>query len=314
MKEIIIKENDSNQTLIKFMNKYLSKAPNSLIYKWIRKKKIKVNKKKAEPSLTLQSGDLINIYIYDEELENWKEEKKEFRSLIDVEIAFENDDIMIMDKQQNVLVHAANPSDYGKNLVDFMVDLMISRGEYNPRIESTFRPSLVNRIDRNTMGLVIGGKNREAVLTLNKEQDKINKFYLAIVHGKINKKLEINNELIKDENNNVRVAKGGKKSITIINPIENRGEYSLVEIELLTGRTHQIRTTLADLGHPIVGDRRYGNHMPRIKGVKDQQLAAYKVSFDEDIELNSVAGITVESKYKNFIMNQFKKISGDKND
>lgn len=313
MKNINVDLNDQNQTLIKYLNKYLAKAPNSLLYKWIRTKKIKVNKKRTDPSHMLQLNDVINFYIYDEELEKWEKDETNFKSKIEVDIAYENEDIMVMDKSQNVLVHAADPSDYGKNLVDFMVDLMISRNEYNPRLEKTFRPALVNRIDRNTRGLVIGAKNRESLTILNEYKDKINKYYLAIVVGKMDKDLKIENKLTKDSDNMVTVDEDGKESVTIIKPITFTDEISLVEIELKTGRTHQIRATLSDIGHPIIGDRRYGKGKLTSK-YKDQQLVAYKLKFDDDIELDSLKGLEITSQYKTYIYDLFNKIIGEQYD
>ncbi len=309
MKKIIIDINDSEQSLIKFLNKYLNKAPNSLLYKWIRTKKIKVNKKRSEPSLILHKGDVINFYIYDEELEKWQENTKNIKSKIDIDIVYENDDIIVFDKPQNVLVHAASKEDYGKNVVDFMIDTLIARKEYIPRLEKTFRPALINRIDRNTMGLVVGAKNRNALLKLNEQKDLINKYYLAIVEGKIDEKIKIENKLVKDANNFVKVDDEGKESITIINPIKFNDKYSLVEIELITGRTHQIRASLKDIGHPIIGDRRYGRLNSNL--YKDQQLVAYKIEFNKKINLDSVKGLVIESRYKQKIETLFNRLQED---
>lgn len=306
MKKIIIDVNDSEQSLIKFLNKYLNKAPNSLLYKWIRTKKIKVNKKKSEPSLILHKGDIVNFYIYDEQLEKWQEDKRNFKSKIGIDIIYENHDIIVFDKPQNVLVHAASKEDYGKNVVDFMIDTLIARKEYIPRLEKTFRPALINRIDRNTMGLVVGCKNRNALLKLNEQKELINKYYLAIVEGKIDRKITIQNKLVKNDDNYVKVDKKGKESITIINPIKFSEKYSLIEIVLITGRTHQIRASLKDIGHPIIGDRRYGNSRSNL--YKDQQLVAYKINFDNKIDLDSIKGLTIESKYKHNIEVLFNKL------
>lgn len=306
MKKIIIDVNDSEQSLIKFLNKYLNKAPNSLLYKWIRTKKIKVNKKKSEPSLILHKGDIVNFYIYDEQLEKWQEDKRNFKSKIGIDIIYENHDIIVFDKPQNVLVHAVSKEDYGKNVVDFMIDTLIARKEYIPRLEKTFRPALINRIDRNTMGLVVGCKNRNALLKLNEQKELINKYYLAIVEGKIDRKITIQNKLVKNDDNYVKVDKKGKESITIINPIKFSEKYSLIEIVLITGRTHQIRASLKDIGHPIIGDRRYGNSRSNL--YKDQQLVAYKINFDNKIDLDSIKGLTIESKYKHNIEILFNKL------
>ncbi|WP_282926778.1 pseudouridine synthase, partial [Helcococcus kunzii] len=156
MRHIKIDINDNDQTLIKFLNKFFPKAPNSLIYKWIRTKKIKVNKKRVEPSTIIYKDDIVNIFIYDEEIEKWQKEDVTVTSKLNLEIAYENKNIIVIDKPQNVLVHAADKKDYGNNVVDYIVDLLIQRKEYIPRLEPTFRPAVVNRIDRNTMGLVIG--------------------------------------------------------------------------------------------------------------------------------------------------------------
>lgn len=308
MREIKIGVNDDNQTVIKYLNKYISKAPNSLIYKWIRKKKIKVNKNRVEPSTIMYKGDILYLYIYDEEIEKWQEEKKSIKSKINLDIAFENDDVMVIDKPQNVLVHAASPKDYGKNVVDFIVDLMIEREEYIPRLNPTFRPAIVNRIDRNTMGLVIGAKNRKSLLQLNDAIDNgmIKKYYLAIVKGKLNKKLTIKKKLEKDDNNNVSVSENGKEAITKVNPILSTEKYSLIEVEILTGRTHQIRVSLADIGHPIIGDRRYSDDKDIL--YKDQQLVAYKLIFDEKISVKSLKNKIVISKYEKYIKDLFTKL------
>lgn len=314
MKNIKVDINDNNQTVIKFLNKYFETAPNSLIYKWVRTKKIKVNKKRIEPSTLIFAGDEINIYIYDEEIEKWQKNKKTVKSRINLDILYENKDVIIIDKPQDILVHAASKDDYGKNVVDFIVDLLIERKEYIPRLEPTFRPSVVNRIDRNTMGLVIGGKNREAVLKLNRaiESYYIRKYYIAIVSGEIKQEKIIDNILYKDENNVVHVSEIGKKSKTIIRPIKFDKYYSLIEIELVTGRTHQIRATLADIGHPIIGDKKYGD-FKKSKLYKNQQLVAYKIVFDKNIELESIRGKIIESKYKNYIFSLYEKLVGRNN-
>lgn len=308
MKKLIIEENDANQTLIKFLNKYLNKAPNSLIYKWIRTKKIKVNRKKTSPSQMLQKGYILEIFIYDEELDKWKEDKLKKISKIKVDIIYEDKDIIVFDKPQNLLVHASSSEDYGKTVVDFMIDYLIYKKEYLPKKENTFRPALINRIDRNTMGLIVGAKNRNSLLKLNSNKKSIHKYYLTIVEGKLNKELIIKNNLVKNDNM-VKISSYGKESITKIKPIYNSNEYSLVEVELITGRTHQIRATLSDIGHPIIGDRKYGKTKSKI--YKDQQLVAYRIYFDENIGIDSLRNLTVKSNYENYIFDLYKKIIGE---
>ncbi|MDO4778631.1 MAG: RluA family pseudouridine synthase [Tissierellia bacterium] len=303
MKKIEIGKNDNNQKLIKYLGKFFETAPKSLIQKWMRLKKIKVNGKKVDTQTVIYEGDILDLYIYDEEIDKWKKKKKSKISKIKIDIAFENDDIIVFDKPQNMLVHAANPEDYGNNVVDYMVNYLIEKQEYIPRIESTFRPSLVNRIDRNTMGLIIGAKNRNALINLNNSMKMIRKYYLAVVHGVVDKEIVVENTLSKDEKNYVSVSDSGKLSKTIIRPISFSKNYSLIEIELLTGRTHQIRVTLSDIGHPIVGDRRYGKNI--LPNVKDQQLVAYKLIFSDDIPIKSIKNLVIKSKYDNMLYELF---------
>lgn len=303
MKKIEIGKNDNNQKLIKYLGKFFETAPKSLIQKWMRLKKIKVNGKKVDTQTIIYEGDILDLYIYDEEIDKWKKKRKSKTSKIKIDIAFENDDIIVFDKPQNMLVHAANPDDYGNNVVDYMVNYLIEKQEYIPRIESTFRPSLVNRIDRNTMGLIIGAKNRNALINLNNSMKMIRKYYLAVVHGVVDKGIVVEKTLSKDEKNYVSVSDSGKLSKTIIRPISFSKNYSLVEIELLTGRTHQIRVTLSDIGHPIVGDRRYGKNI--LPNVKDQQLVAYKLIFSDDIPIKSIKNLVINSKYDNILYELF---------
>lgn len=309
MKKLTIRENDDKQKLIKFLDKYFQTAPKSLIQKWIRTKKIKVNGKRAAIDTIVYEGDLVDLYIYDEEIEKWQSRKKSLTSKISIDIAFENQDVVIFDKPQNMLVHAANKEDYGKNVVDYLVSYLIEKKEYIPRLENTFKPALVNRIDRNTMGLVIGAKNRKTLVYLNDKLDSrlVKKYYLAIVEGHIKEEKKIENYLIK-EDNRVRVdEKQGKKAITLVIPLAYKEGYSLVEIELLTGRTHQIRASLESIGHPIIGDRRYNKR--RVNAAyKDQQLVAYKLEFSEDVEIESLKNLQVLSKYKDYIEGLFEEI------
>lgn len=314
MKKIEIKENDSKQTLIKFLQKYFKGAPKSLIQKFIRLKRIKVNGKKQDSSYSLEEGDIVDIYIYDEVIDEWRNSASEnsVKSKLNLDIAFENDDVVIIDKPADILSHAASSEDYGKTVVDFLISYLIDKGDYVPRLEQSFRPAIVNRLDRNTKGLIIGAKNRNSLLALNEaiDIDLVEKHYLAIVEGKFTGKKEIVNYLSKDDNNVVHVNHEGigKKSVTLIKSLEAGSEYSLVEIKLLTGRTHQIRASLKELGHPIVGDRKYFNRQFRIKGVNSQQLLAYKLAFSKNIEIESLRGLEVVSKYQEELISTFNKL------
>lgn len=314
MKKIIIQDNDAQQTLIKFLEKYLKGAPKSVIQKFIRKKRIKVNGKKQESSYNLQKGDIVDIYIYDEVIDEWNKthNKNTVVTKLSLDIAFENEDIVVIDKPEDILSHAASKEDYGKTVVDFLLSYLIEKKDYIPRLEHSFTPAIVNRLDRNTKGLIIGAKNREALVKLNDdiESNLVEKYYLAIVEGKFTGKKEIVNYLSKDERNVVHVKDNdeGKKSITQIKSIETKGDYSLLEIKLLTGRTHQIRATLNDLGYPILGDRKYFRNNRRDRNIKNQQLVAYKLKFSNDIDIESLKGLEIISKFSEDIYNVFNKL------
>lgn len=313
MKKIEITRNDDNQKLIKFLVKYFEKAPKSLIQKWFRLKKFKVNGKRADSNTIIFEKDILDIFIYDEEIEKWKTKSKRKVSKINIDIAFENEDIIVFDKPQNLLVHASEKSDYGKNVVDYMIEYLIDKKEYIPRLDSTFRPALVNRIDRNTMGLVVGAKNRKTLLELNNSKDEFSKYYLAIVYGKIDKKIFVENSLEKSDKNFVRVSQNGKLSKTIIRPLKYSEELSVVEIELLTGRTHQIRATLNDINHSIIGDNRYFcKNYKKVDGIKDQQLVAYKIVFSDDCKIDSLRGIVIKSGYEKYILDLYEKLKEKK--
>ena len=312
MREITINNNDKGQTLIKFLEKYLEGAPKSVIQKFIRKKRIKVNGKKQESSYKLALGDRVNIYIYDEVIEEWNKKAKnnKVHSKLNLDIAFENGDIVVIDKPIDILSHPASERDYGSTVVDFLVSYLIDKGDYQPRLEHSFTPAIVNRLDRNTMGLIIGAKNRDSLVTLNKSIDtvKVEKIYIAIVEGAFRGERSVTNFLEKDEKNVVHVSDsdGGKRAQTHIKALEMGKKYSLVEVRITTGRTHQIRATLSDLGYPIVGDRKYNRKKHR--GINHQQLAAYKLKFADDFEIESLRNLSIVSGLSKSIYDVFNEL------
>lgn len=287
MKRIEIVKNDANQRLDRFINKLYPNMNKSLMQKYIRKKKIKVNKKKVENNYILKEGDIINIYIYDEVLDKYLDNKKEVKSRVKLDIIYEDKNILIIDKPKKLLSHAASKKDYGKNVVDFVVSYLINKGEYVPRADLTFRPAIVNRLDYNTEGLIIACKNAQALKSFNDaiENDQIEKYYRAVVHGKIDKHIFIDKGLKKIDNNMMEVSKEGKDSRTEIFPVKYSEKFSYIDIKLLTGRTHQIRTHLSSIGHPIVGDQKYGDRKYdkylKKNNINNQLLLAYKLVFKD---------------------------------
>lgn len=316
MRDIIIKNNDKDQSLIKFLEKYLEGAPRSVIQKFIRKKRIKVNGKRSDSSYKLQLGDQVNIYIYEEVIEEWrkKSQKNKVHSRLKLDIAFENEDIIVIDKPINLLSHPASTEDYGKTVVDFLISYLIDKKEYVPRLEQSFVPAIVNRLDRNTAGLIIGAKNRNSLVKLNEliDSDQIEKIYLAIVEGEFKGEKTIVNYLEKDERNVVHVSsyQRGKLAKTRVKSIYARKKYSLVEVIITTGRTHQIRASLSDLDYPIVGDRKYNKN--RIKGINHQQLVADRLIFSDQIEIESLRAISVSSRQTKAIYDTFNKLQEEK--
>lgn len=283
MIEVKINENDSNQRFDRFLRKYLKNAPLSIIQKNIRKKNFKINDKRAKKDDFVKNGDIITMYISEEDYQKWVRKNDFKASDFNLDIVYEDENIIIIDKKSGILSHAATPSDYGKNLVDQMTSYLYKTNKVNSR-DLTFKPSIINRLDRNTAGLIIGAKNAKALRILNKaiSERKINKYYLTIVEGEIKKDFEINTKISKNENKNmIRENNKGKEIITKFHPIESKNNFTLLECELITGKTHQIRYSLYKNLTPIIGDRKYSNSKIDYKKInlKNQALLAYKLKF-----------------------------------
>lgn len=282
MKEIIINRNDKGQRLDRFLGKYLQNAKKSLIMKSIRKKNITVNNKKSSPEYILNEGDRVEIYFSDETIEKFTKIKTHVKRDFP-EIIYEDENIALVKKPRGLLTHN-DKREYEKNALDMFVSYMIHTGEYVPRIEKSFRPSFCNRLDRNTSGILIGCKNAEALRDINEsiKNRHLEKHYMALVEGKIDEEIHDISYLEKDgEKNKVSLNErgAGKEIETIIRPIERLGDYTLVDINLITGRTHQIRATLKKYNKSIVGDLKYKGR--KSFGLNSQFLHNYKIVFSE---------------------------------
>ena len=290
MRELIIGKNDAGQRLDKFITKTLD-LPTSLLYKSIRLKKIKVNRKRAENNTILLEGDTIQCFLAEEFFEKKVSESSFENISVKLDIIYEDENIMLLNKRPGVSVHEDEKGSTN-TLITHIQAYLYQKGEYKPDEEQSFAPALCNRIDRNTGGIVIAAKNAEALRAMNEKikYREIDKFYLAAVHGVPKpESATIKGYLLKDDKKNiVRVyeknpPRGAKEIITKYNVVAKRNDSALIEVELLTGRTHQIRAHMAHIGHPLVGDGKYGvNKSDRAKGYKYQALYSYRLRFSFD--------------------------------
>jgi len=326
MQEIKITANDAGRRLDRFLRKYFKAASLSEIYKIIRKD-AKVDGKRRNENYMLQEGEVLTLYMSDETISKFigstdsgagrsgaksggrdggnRKAKRQFN------IVFEDENVLIADKPFGLLTHG-DIHEKKNHLANQVKDYLIEKGEFNPRAEKVFSPAPANRIDRNTTGLVLFGKTATALKGLNKiiREDKVSKFYLTIVSGTITEELDLSGSLVKDRyNNKVKISKESSDEAleirTIVRPLEqlsywDRGseyETTLVEVELVTGRSHQIRAHLASVGHPIIGDSKYAgkasaklnNSLQHRCGLSTQLLHAYRLEFAD--ELDEIEGL-----------------------
>lgn len=291
LRELIVDKNENEQRIDRFLKKYLENANASFVYKMLRKKNIKLNGKKVSPEDMIYEGDKIQLFLSEDTIEKFVRKQEVVKSKLIPDIIYEDENIILINKKGDMLSHGSG-GDFEENIVDSMINYLIQKGDYVPRIEKTFTPSICNRLDRNTSGIIIGAKNYEALKEINKafKNSKVRRFYKTITRGDVEKNIKATAYLSKDEDRNLvkvyqRDGEGLKKIETHINLIENKNGYSLLEIELKTGRTHQIRAHLASLGYPIIGDRKYGkkeinNKFSNEYQLEDQWLHGYKIEFN----------------------------------
>lgn len=286
MKSITISSKDSGQRLDRFLSKTFDRLPKSLMFKEIRKKNIKINKKRCSAEQILSEGDILDLFLKDDVL-HVKEKHYDFlKASTDLDIIYEDENLILLNKKVGILCHP-DGKDYIDNLVARLKRYLYEKGEWSPE-DSSFTPSLANRIDRNTGGIVIGAKNAQALKAVNEsiKSREIEKYYLTVVHGEMPKKSEtLTAYLTKNEKKNTvtvtdNQVQGSKKIITGYTVLDYYNDASLLEIRLLTGRTHQIRAHLAHIGHPLYGDGKYGID----KGRYRQALYSYKLKFSFENE------------------------------
>ena len=290
MKEFTIGRNDSGQRLDRFVGKAVPLLPESLLQKYIRLKRIKVNGRGSKRDCRLNEGDLVSLYINDEFFETPREENAYLKvGSPKLEIVYEDDNILLADKKPGVLCHSAGTWDYN-TLIAHIQAYLAQKGEWDPKQENAFTPALCNRIDRNTGGIVIAAKNAEALRILNEKirDREIEKYYLCAVQGRPKpSRGRLENFLFKDASKNQVFIKkknepGAKTAITEYRVLRSAGGLSLVECRLLTGRTHQIRAQMAHAGWPLLGDGKYGSERDnrRMGETEGQALYSYRLRFD----------------------------------
>ena len=288
MREFTIGKNDAGQRLDRFVSKNLPLLPPALLQKYIRLKRIKVNGKGAKRDARLCTGDVLQLYINDEFFDKPNEENL-FLTLFQpkLTIVYEDENLLLADKRPGLVVHA-DETEKVNTLINHIQAYLYQKREWSPRQEHAFAPALCNRIDRNTAGIVIAAKNAGALRVLNEKikDREIEKYYLAVIHGRMSPpdgRLE--GFLRKDEEKKQvtvypRPVPGGRTAATLYRTLQTKNGLSLVECQLLTGRTHQIRAQFAAAGHPLLGDGKYGRERDnRRYGRSYQALCSYKLTF-----------------------------------
>ena len=289
MRELVISKYEAGQRFDKFLAKYMELAPKSFFYKMMRKKNITLNGKKAAGNEKLEEGDTVKLFLSEETIEGFREKKKRaVHTGAKLDILYEDEQVMLINKPAGMLSQKAEKGDI--SMVEHLISHLLDTGEVTEEMLKTFRPSLCNRLDRNTSGIVAAGKTLQGLQMLSGlfKERTLHKYYLCIVKGVIKEEQDVRGWLLKNEKTNqVRIfTKDARPIHTKYRPLADNGQETLLEIELLTGRTHQIRAHLSYMGHPIFGDPKYGDAVLNKKltsgyGLHMQLLHAWHLVFPE---------------------------------
>lgn len=292
MREFVIGKNDANQRVDKFIRKAVPDLPAGLMNKYIRLKRIKLNGKRCEISTRLNEGDVVQLYINDEYFRDSKPQGY-LAAPNEVNVVYEDENLLLVNKPSGLVVHEDDENTQD-TLINRVLHYLYDKGEYAPETENSFVPALCNRLDRNTEGIVVCAKNAESLRLLNLiiKERLVHKKYLCITYGVPQpKQAEIKAYLEKNEAQN-RVYVTDKKTpnnktiVTKYRTLKIKDNLALCEVELVTGRTHQIRAHMAYIGCPLLGDGKYGsNEVNRSYHIKSQALCSYYLQFDFDRDM-----------------------------